>query len=127
VAPALTICRWRDGQREDEHALGTPSRVEAAVRALDGHDLYIEYPGTVYMLVGGGPRWFHVFACYDNRRFRTLARPDANGEPPVELVTGGQRSLFTARHVVEADLAVAAAWQWASTGTLLAGRVWDAD
>ena len=68
------------------------------MRSLNGEDLYIEYPGTVYMLVGGGPALFLVFACYDNRRFRTLARPEADREPPVELVTGGQRGVFPARH-----------------------------
>ena len=29
------------------------------------------------------------------------------------------------RLAIPALLAVAAAWQWASTGTLLAGRTWD--
>jgi Immunity protein Imm1 len=130
----LIAPRWNGGTHAERH-VREPSAadVEDAIRALNGrdlNDLYLNLDDPTWMGIGGGAGKYLVsvtfkFGTNDERHFVACDRT-RTGQPPVDMVVGGQPSDYPAHQIVDLSHALVAARTFVQSGTLSADIEWEA-
>jgi len=68
-----------------------------------------------------------VYIADENDNFWQLVNPDAKGLGDIEVVAGGQPGVYPAHHLVDLELAVRAAEEYAMKGHLASELTWEAN
>ena len=130
----LLICEWRGVERHDRFCESPSwSRVEAAVRALDGqrhNDLYL-YPlagdPATYLAVCGGSGRYLVRGSVAAERHRTAVDPERWSQGTCSLVAGGQAGDYPSHWIVGLRTALHAARVYWSCGGYSSSVRWEED
>jgi hypothetical protein len=104
-------------------------RVETYIRQLDGLTrtlVTLIGPGEASLAVGGGRKFYVVYATLDGTVFYSLVNPDGDATER-EIVAGGQPAAYPTRYLVPVDDALRAALSFAESGRLAAELPWSAN